>query len=104
MLLNHFRATPNHHSPAACLKAYVALMLRRTAVVTQSFEDMVLMLLSWAVKWAEDVAGLADIWPERELPAAKYRVPIETIDIFIWLGCVRVVGHPLKPHRAFPTH
>jgi hypothetical protein len=46
----------------------------------------VLMLLSWAVKWAEEVAGLADVWPERELPAGKYRVPIEKVDIFIWLG------------------
>lgn len=47
MLLNHFRAMPIHGSPSACLRAYVRAMSKKPDVVSASFEDMVLLLLSW---------------------------------------------------------
>ena len=44
------------------------------------------MLLSWACKWAEEAAGTGPVWPEADLPAAKYRIRIASVDLFIWLG------------------
>jgi PI-3-kinase-related kinase SMG-1 len=46
-LLNHFRSMPNQASPAACLRAYVRMMRLRTEVVSKSFQDMVLLMVSW---------------------------------------------------------
>jgi len=50
-----------------------------------------LILLSWAVAWAEHTypSLRGSLWPEAELPAATYRVGGEAgprLDIFVWLG------------------
>ena len=58
-----------------------------------------LILLSWAVAWAEhqlstrgDAASAAsspDLWPEDQLPAATYRLGGKggpQLDVFVWLG------------------
>jgi len=52
-----------------------------------------LILLSWAVTWAEwKWKSLQSLWPEEKLPAAKFRMrgPDGTggpkLDVFVWLG------------------
>jgi len=52
-----------------------------------------LILLSWAVAWAEwKWKSLQSLWPEEKLPAAKFRMrgPDGTggpkLDVFVWLG------------------
>ena len=54
----------------------------------KEIEWPVLILLSWVVDWAEwrlGVPAVADLWPETELPAVKYRLDAK-LDLFIWLG------------------
>lgn len=50
-----------------------------------------MILLSWAVAWAEHQPGRANIsfWPEDQLPAAQCRVGGKAgpqLDVFVWLG------------------
>ena len=54
----------------------------------REIEWPVLILLSWVVDWAEWRLGkpaAADLWPEADLPAKKYRLSAK-LDVFIWLG------------------
>jgi len=77
------------------LKGIVELLvfiLRKTDI-PQRFAEIewpVLILLSWAVDWAEwrgvFPQGEGGCWPEEELPAAKYRLDSCKLDVFIWLG------------------
>ena len=77
------------------LKGIVELLvfiLRKTDI-PQRFAEIewpVLILLSWAVDWAEwrgvFPQGDGGCWPEDELPAAKYRLDSCKLDVFIWLG------------------
>ena len=66
----------------------------------KEIEWPVLILLSWAVAWAEhkltELAGLgaqdsepANLWPEEQLPAATYRLGGAAgpqLNVFVWLG------------------
>ena len=56
----------------------------------REIEWPVLILLSWAVAWAEHkLAELASLWPEEQLPAATYRLGGAAgpqLDVFVWLG------------------
>ncbi len=73
-------------------------MTPRTCTVTKTdiparfreIEWPVLILLSWVVDWAEwrgiFPAGDGGCWPEKELPADKYRLDSCKLDVFIWLG------------------
>lgn len=52
-----------------------------------------LILLSWAVAWAEHelkaLDSSADLWPEARLPANRFRLGGESgpkLDVFVWLG------------------
>jgi hypothetical protein len=77
------------------LKGIVELLvfiLRKTDI-PQRFAEIewpVLILLSWAVDWAEwrgvFPQGEGSCWPEEELPAAKHRLDSCKLDVFIWLG------------------
>ena len=65
----------------------------RKTDIPQRFAEIewpVLILLSWAVDWAEwrgvFPQGEGGCWPEEELPAAKYRLDSCKLDVFIWLG------------------
>ena len=56
----------------------------------KEIEWPVLILLSWAVAWAEYMLPeLSNLWPEEQLPADKYRLggpKGPQLDIFVWLG------------------
>merc|ERR1712137_322292 len=59
----------------------------------EEIEWPVLILLSWAVAWAEHehpvLAADGGLWPESRLPAAEYRLGGHDgpqLDIFVWLG------------------
>jgi len=55
----------------------------------REIEWPVLILLSWAVAWAEHKLPSRSLWPEAELPAATYRLGGSAgpqLDVFVWLG------------------
>ena len=77
----------------------------------REIEWPVLILLSWAVAWAEHkLAELASLWPEEQLPAATYRLGGAVgpqLDVFVWLGwdtdhTVRFRPRPAPPRPAPP--
>jgi hypothetical protein len=78
----------------------------------REIEWPVLILLSWAVAWAEHkLAELASLWPEEQLPAATYRLGGAAgpqVDVFVWLGwdtdhTVRSRHRPAPPQPAPET-
>jgi len=91
-----------HDPPADRLRAEMALVvadLSNVLVGTQwadrfrEIEWPTLVLLSWAVAWAEHRLGAAaegaSLWPEEQLPAAVFRLGGEAgpqFDVFVWLG------------------
>ena len=82
-----------------------------TAVLTSTewpsrfreIEWPVLILLSWAVAWAENKLPSCSLWPEAELPAATYRLGGSAgpqLDVFVWL--VRERGHARTRDPSLP--
>ena len=92
--------------PAATVRAEMAKVIADLAKVLTStewadrfreIEWPALILLSWAVAWAEHALGggeaslcaEASLWPEAELPAKDYRLGGAAgpkLDCFVWLG------------------
>lgn len=97
--LHRLRAAPTVEHIRVEMAAVIS-DLAKVAVGTEwadrfrEIEWPVLILLSWAVAWAEHMLGTAatgasSLWPEEQLPSATYRLGGAAgpqLDLFVWLG------------------